>query len=175
MFFYDEKLQTYESLFSWDEAISYLEDMYSETDEISVLNSLIGFSWYYLFEGPSFSKKYENDESRLAPIIWKKYIDHGLQNGVDDPSFFYIAGYTLSMDGYFLGKRYGEMGPVLMEKCAEISRNPYLQKLANHFLINQHTSGYVPIATSNLIITQLFAGDSLLEKLFRELLESSNM
>lgn len=169
MFFYDDTLKMYETLFSWDEALSYLEDRYFMTNEIPVLNSLIGFSWYYLFEGPAVSEQYENGESRKAPAMWKKYIDIGIQNGVDDAFFYYIAGYTLAMDGYYLGDGYEETGSKLMYKCARTSHNPYLKNLANHFLLNQYTSEYVPLANGKMICTRLFTGDSLLEKLFCEL------
>ena len=82
----------------------------------------------------------------------------------------FIAGYTLSIDGYFLGTKYEKMGTLLMAKCAEISNSLHLQKLANHFLINQHAHEALPITARNLIVAQLFAGDSLVEKYFREVI-----
>ena len=169
LFYYDEKLKKYEDFFCWDDALTYLEDVYQKNGEISMLNSLIGFSWYYLFEGPCISRKYENDESRLAPAIWKKYINIGIQKAIEDPYYCFIAGYTLSMDGYYLGRSYEEMGTALMEKCIKVTDDMMLKSLACNFVQNTHSKSHISLKTGDAICLRLFSGNSLLDQYFHEL------
>ena len=51
MFYFDDKLKKYEKEYSWDKSLIYLEKMWSNQKDSKIINSLVGFSWYYLIEG----------------------------------------------------------------------------------------------------------------------------
>ena len=85
MFYFDETLKKYELEYSWDKALLYLEKLFLNNPTCEKLNSLVGFSWYYLIEGPVVSKKYEKDENILAIDTWKKYIDVGFEQYLNSP------------------------------------------------------------------------------------------
>ena len=70
VFYFDEMLLAYEGLYQWDQALNYLEELYLERIDRRILYSLIGFSWFYLIEGPVVSKKYANDQNTMALNIW---------------------------------------------------------------------------------------------------------
>lgn len=106
VFYFDEMLLAYEGLYQWDQALNYLEELYLERIDRRILYSLIGFSWFYLIEGPVVSKKYANDQNTMALNIWKKYIDIGTPEAYEDPFFNFIAGYTLSLHGYYINEEY---------------------------------------------------------------------
>ena len=72
MLYFDQNLKQYESAYSWDKALTYLENLFFNQPDVEILNSLIGFSWFYLIEGPIVSQKYDKDENILALDIWKK-------------------------------------------------------------------------------------------------------
>ena len=169
MFYFDETIQNYEENYFWDNALTYLEEKYMEKSSIVVLNSLVGFSWYYLIEGPIESKQYENDKNNLALVTWKKYIDVGAQIAYNDSCFNFIAGYTLSMNGFIIGSEYEKKGPVFMNNCYQSSDDLLLKSVANNFLINQNSKKYIPLENSESVCNHLFGGDSLLEKYFKEL------
>ena len=77
IFYFDEKLIQYEKKFEWNDALNYLENLYKEHQSIQIVNTLIGFSWYYLIEGGVDSGRYENDDCKKALVLWKKYLDIG--------------------------------------------------------------------------------------------------
>lgn len=46
--------------------------MFQEQPTSEKLNSLVGFAWYYLIEGPIDSGKYDKDENNIALDLLKK-------------------------------------------------------------------------------------------------------
>ncbi len=172
LFYFDKTLLAYERLCAWDNALSYLEMLYSEMDDQHILYSLIGFSWFYLIEGPVVSKKYSSDQNVMALSIWKKYIDIGVAEMSKDPFFNFIAGYTLSLHGYYINEEYEKKGHEFMVNCVELSRNTLLYELANNFLKNEHSGKYVPVNNGKEICLQLFNGDSLVDNYFNEIYSS---
>lgn len=168
-FYFDEQLREYEELFQWDQALIYLERLYSKCKCISILLSLVGYSWYYLIEGPIVSKKYEADTNVMALEIWKKYIDIGSQVASDNPFFNFIAGYTLSLHGFFINEEYEKRGTLFMENCLARSDNLMLRNLADNFLQNEKSSQYIPLKDGKAICAQLFKGESLLDEYFNEI------
>lgn len=119
MFYFDGNLKKYESEYSWDKALLYLEKLFQEQPTCEKLNSLVGFAWYYLIEGPIESGKYSKDENYSAINVWKKYIDVGLERYIDTPSFCFIAGYSILMHGFYLEEykiNYQQIGLNLLKK-----------------------------------------------------------
>lgn len=74
MFYFDSVLKKYEDNYDWDLALIHLENLYKD-ESIELLTTLIGFSWYYLSEGPLESKLYSKDDDAYPMKIWKKYVD----------------------------------------------------------------------------------------------------
>ena len=169
IFYYDDLLAYYEMNYMWNKALDYLERLYSERREPQILYSLIGFSWFYLVEGPLVSKQYENDQDETALIMWKKYIDVGKIEASDDPLFNYIAGYTLSLHGIYINDRYEAEGSRLMKLCSSLAKDTNLKQLADNFLLNEYAEHYTPICNGELICSQFFDGKSLLDEYFNEL------
>lgn len=167
-FYFDRILSVFEKFFQWDQALVYLENLYSKDKAISILNSLVGYSWYYLVEGPITSRMYENDPNVMALEVWKKYIDIGSCVAHNNPFFNFIAGYTLCMHGFLINDCYERKGPVYMKKCLDSSDNVMLQQLAKNFLDNEKSSQYTPVKEGKTICAQLFNGESLLDEYFRE-------
>ena len=172
VFYFDEMLLAYEGLYQWDQALNYLEDLYSERKDCRIMYSLIGFSWFYLIEGPVVSKKYANDQNSMALNIWKKYIDIGTLEAYEDPFFNFIAGYTLSLHGYYINEEYEKKGTLFIKNCINLSNNVLLQQLAENFLNNEHSKKYIPVRNGKAICAQLFSGSSLLDGYFNEIYAS---
>ena len=104
MFYFDENLKEYESKCLWDKSLIYLENLFLNDPTCDKLNSLVGFAWYYLIEGPVVSKKYGKDENIIAMDIWEKYIDVGFEQYSNNFGFCFIAGYALLMHGFYIDK-----------------------------------------------------------------------
>lgn len=169
LFYFDDKLESYESSFQWDQALEYLQDLFVHNDSIPLLNSLVGFSWLYLTEGPVISQKFEDDPSVLPLAVWKKYIDFGILTASSNPYFNFIAGYTLSLSGLYISSEYESMGTTLMMKCSHLAGDKPLKELADYFLINEESTKYIPLTNGKAICQKLFGGKSLLDRYFSEL------
>lgn len=172
VFYFDEMLLSYEGLYQWDQALNYLEELYLERIDRRILYSLIGFSWFYLIEGPVVSKKYANDQNTMALNIWKKYIDIGTLEAYEDPFFNFIAGYTLSLHGYYINEEYEKKGTLFIKNYINLSNNVLLQQLAENFLNNEHSKKYIPVKNGKEICMQFFNGNSLLDEYFYEIYAS---
>ncbi len=170
IFYFDEKLKEYEINFDWDDALAYLENIYLSTKSLQSINSLIGFSWYYLIEGGVESGKYEKDDCKSALTLWKKYIDIGQKIFHEDPYFNFIAGYTLSLHGFYIEQAYENKGIPLLKKSLFLSQSLLFNQLLKHILENKKTKKYVPLKNANSICDIFFDGESLLEKYFCEIL-----
>lgn len=170
MFYFDKNLKQFESEYSWDNALTYLENLFLGHPNIKILNSLIGFSWYYLIEGPIDSKKYNKDENILALAIWKKYLKIGLNYYNDDPTVCFIAGYTLLLHGFYIDEcsNSEQMGLNLLRKST-ITTNSNLQVFSNLILNLEKQKKFKPSKLKEGTLDSLFNNDSLLEKYFKEL------
>lgn len=169
IFYFDQMLFCYEELYQWDQALNYLERLYFEGKDRHMLYSLIGFSWFYLIEGPVVSKKYGDDQNTMALSIWKKYIDIGVLEAYEDSFFCFIAGYSLSLHGDYISEDYEKMGHQFINSCAGWADDVFIQQLAENFLMNEHSDKYIPINSGKTICEQLFNGDSLLDRYFNEI------
>lgn len=171
-FYFDKVLQACEDRFQWDDALKYLGKKYAENRSIPVLNSLIGFSWFYLIEGPVISRKYSNDPNSSALQVWKKYLDLGAKVAFDNPFVCYISGYTLSLHGFYLSEEYEKKGIIYMKKCLSLSENTMLYELAYNFIENEAANHYIPLKNGCTICKELFRNKSLLERYFHEIFTS---
>lgn len=169
IFYYDEMLSSFESNYLWDQALGYLEKLYIERKESKIINALVGFSWFYLIEGPIVSKKFEDDQNRMALNTWKKYIDLGIIESSEDPFFNFIAGYTLSLHGFYISEEYEKKGNQFVKTCLKLTKNTLLQQLAENFLINEYSNQYKPLKNGKEICEQFFNSESLLDKYFYEI------
>ena len=147
MFYFDKTISNCEKNFLWDQSLIYLEKKFLEDPNTLLINSLVGFSWYYLIEGPIDSKRYRNDESKLPFDTWKKYIDIGNQMAYNNQYFNFIVGYTLSMHGFLINKEYEIMGIQCIKKCCSIADDQCLLMVATNFLKNSISlkSGFITI------------------------------
>lgn len=89
MFYFDKNIEAYEAECSWDKVLAYLEEMFIHEQKISIINSLVGYAWYYLIKGPIDSGKYENDENHCALEVWSKYLKIGINRFSNDLSFMF--------------------------------------------------------------------------------------
>ena len=171
MFYFDKNIKRFESENSWDKALIYLESLFFKQQDNRILNSLVGFSWYYLIEGPIVSKKYDKDENLLALDIWKKHLKNGLKNHKKDPAFYFIAGYTLLLHGFYIDdySKNSELTGINLLKKAVNTNNIELQELVNLILKMQMQKKYKPLKMDKKVLEKLFNHGSLLEQYFIEL------
>ena len=167
--YYDERLKELENNYKWNDALYYLEGLYEQNNAIDILNSLVGFSWYYLIEGPIDSRKFEHDKNEDALFIWKKYIDIGSRIAFQNQFFNFISGYTLSLHGFLINSEYEKQGILFMKRCFNMEDNALLKQLALHFLKNEKAKKYIPLMNGRELCKELFNGTSLLEKYFNEI------
>ena len=171
MFYFDDKLKKYEKEYSWDKSLIYLEKMWSNQKDSKIINSLVGFSWYYLIEGPIHSQKYDKDENNLSLEIWRKYLKIGFDSFNNNSNFCFIAGYTLLMDG-FLIKEYStynhEVGLNLLQKAKNMC-NKDLKKLCDVIIAIQMQKKYKPLRVSREVMERIFLNDCLLDKYLKEM------
>lgn len=171
MFYFDGDLKKYEAEHSWDEALLHLEDQFLNSPTCEKLNSLVGFSWYYLIEGPIDSGKYEKDESKLPLATWEKYIKIGMDNYINDHRFCFIAGYTLLLHGFFIKAyqhNYKSIGLGLLESSANTT-DTYLKELVDTIINLEYSKKYVKPEVSITALSNLFSQNSLLEKYFKDM------
>lgn len=171
MFYFDETLKTFEKGYAWDKALIYLEELFIKQHTISILNSLIGFSWYYMIEGPIDSLQYEKDENTLALDVWKKYLKVGMDEFGSDFSFCFIAGYTILLHGFLIKecKTNNELIGIDLLKRATKTENLYLKELSEYIIHMQQQKKYKPLIVNREIVEKLFTNDSLLENYFKEI------
>ena len=171
MFYFDDNLKKYELECSWDKALLYLERLFQEQPTPEKLNSLVGFAWYYLIEGPIDSGKYGNDENYSALDIWKKYIGIGLKKYLNDAGFCFITGYSLLMNGFYIEeykKNYEQVGLNLLEEVNN-STVDNLKEIVNIVFEYKKQKKYKPLKVKHEVLEQIFNGGSLLEEYFKEL------
>lgn len=173
IFYFDKKIELLERQFKWDSALIYLEEKFNTNFSVEILNSLIGFSWYYTVEGPLESKKYELDECQYGILFWKKYIDFGIKEEIDNPFFYFIAGYTLCLHGFLIDQKYGRnyenLGIALMRKCIILSVGSSINRIATHFVNMHGAKKYIPLEIDIDDLKKIFSSNSLLEKYFIEI------
>lgn len=171
MFYFDGDLKKYEAENSWDKALLHLEDQFLNFPTCEKLNSLVGFSWYYLIEGPIDSGKYEKDENYIALDVWKKYLCIGFKEYFNDPRFCFIAGYSLLLDGFYIEEYRNNYELVGIELLNEASNSSAynLRKIVSIILEYQKQKKYKPLKIEQGVLDQIFCGESLLEKYFKEL------
>lgn len=174
MFYFDEKLKNFEDNKDFNNALFYLESLYGKNNSVEILNSLIGFSWYYFVEGPIDSGKYDREDTTIAREFWKKYIDKVIGSGDGDfsdidPSTLYICGYTLSLHGLFLDGEYEQIGSRLMKMARETCHDEALSELINIFLTMEKQRRYKPLKVSDNSLSRLFDENSLIGEYFLEL------
>ncbi len=171
MFYFDEALRGYEENFQWIMALNYLEEKLFEKFDWSILNSLVGFAWFY------YIKVKENNQSDTRQgedimRVWKKYVDYGIDTMLN-PYFAFIAGYTLTLHGFYLDDKFqGEYqikGEMLIYKCLDLAEGTRLKKFASHFLKMNNVKKYVPLKADNKILQKLFGSESLLGQYFIKL------
>ena len=170
MFYFDENLKEYESKCLWDKSLIYLENLFLNDPTCDKLNSLVGFAWYYLIEGPVVSKKYGKDENIIAIDIWEKYIDVGFEQYSNNFGFCFIAGYSLLMHGFYIEKykyNYKQIGLDLLKKANSCTADN-LKEIVNIIFEYQKQKKYKPLKVKCEVLEQIFHGDSLLEKYFEE-------
>lgn len=171
MFYFDSNIKRFESEYSWDKALIYLESLFLKQTDKSILDSIVGFSWYYLIEGHIVSKKYDKDKNLLALDFWKRYLKIGLNNYKEDPAFCFIAGYTLLMNGFYIDEYNTNselIGIALLKKAANTT-NVNLKELVNLILKIQRQKKYESLKMNKKALDELFNHDSLLEQYFKEL------
>lgn len=171
MFYFDDNLKKYEAEYSWDESLLYLENKYLDSPTCEKLNSLVGFSWYYLIEGPIDSGKYEKDENYIALDIWKKYLSIGFEEYNYDSRFCFIAGYSLSLHGFYIEEyknNYERIGIALLNRAS--NSNVYnFKKFVSIIIEHQEQRKYSRLKIKKAILDEVFCNDSLLEKYFKEI------
>ncbi len=177
MFYCDLIIKDYEKNFSWNKSLLYLEKKFKETQSVDVLNSLVGFSWYYLIEGPIESKKYNDDDNAMAFDCWHKYVFEAIDKYINDDSVCFILGYTLLLHGYLLPEYHcnnESIGILLIKKASE-SNNKHIKAVSNHVL-KVHDSEHIQMLNDGYTICkELFGRGFLLADYFCEIFTMSNI
>ena len=171
LFYIDENVLNYEKELNFNLVIDFLEKRFEIKHNIDLLVSLIGNSWYYFIEGNVNQTPIEYDSDKFLSK-WKKYIDIGLNEFSEDPTFCLIAGYTLMLHGFYIDPSYEKLGVQLLEKCSKSSTNSNLLRLSKYWLFNQNPKKYKldKKINLNIICQSLFNSNTLLDKYFNEIL-----
>lgn len=168
IFYFDCRLKEFEAAYDWDGGLAYLEEVYLRDKLASQVCSLIGFSWYYLIEGPFDSGTYNPDMCKSGLHIWGKYLNLGFEQLSENPYFNFIAGYTLLLHGFYIDAVLKKTGANLIEKCQKLAA-PSLRAIADCILKNERAKNSNPLKNSRQICEELFGGGCLLDKYFFEL------
>lgn len=108
-FYYDDKMRKYEEKLNFTPIICHLENLFEISPNEDLLATLIGVAWYYCIEGNVNQTPIDYDW-RLYLYKWKQYIDLGSEKFNDSEKFCYIAGYTLSLHGFYISESYEKGG-----------------------------------------------------------------
>ena len=172
LFYIDENIINNENELNFNFVIDYLEKRFEIKHNIDLLVSLIGNSWYYFIEGNINQSPIEyNPEKFLCK--WKKYIDIGLNEFNENPTFCLIAGYTLMLHGFFIDPSYEKVGIKLLENCSKSHADLNLIQLSKYWLFNYNAKKYKldKKIDLNKVCDNLFNSKTLLDKYFREILK----
>lgn len=170
MFYFDTKIKEFEHEMRFNDSLSYLENLYIKNNSSEILNSLIGFSWYYFIEGPIDSKRYENEDTTKSFECWQKYIDRAINNFyICESSTLFICGYTLSLHGFLLGQNYEQKASLFIKQSIESCRDELLSELIKTFQVMSNKKKYKPLKVSDNVLKSLFDVNSLIGKYFIEM------
>ncbi len=170
-FYYDNIIRKYEEELNFTPIICHLENLFRISPNEDLLTTLIGASWYYYIEG-NVNQLPVNYDQQLYLRKWKQYIEYGDKKFNESEKFCYIAGYTLSLHGFHIGKSYEKSGLILMKKCFEICTNKNLKIIAQNFIENEEikiNKKYKAIQNSQNICNELFPSNSMLDSYFKEM------
>lgn len=169
-FYYDDKMRKYEGKLNFTPIIFHLENLFEISPNEDLLATLIGVAWYYCIEGNVNQTPIDYDW-RLYLYKWKQYIDLGSEKFNGSEKFCYIAGYTLSLHGFYISESYKKNGLTLMKKCFEICEDKNLKIIAQNFLknANKRNKGYIRIKNFENICKNLFPTNSMLDCYFKEI------
>ncbi len=101
-------------------------------------------------------RSFEYSEQETYINIWRKYIDIGESEAGNDPTFCFIAGYTLSMHGFLIAEPYEYKGSDFIERCTKLTNDLLLRSIAKNFILNETSKQYIPLAEGKSICAQLF-------------------
>ena len=173
MFYFDNEIGNYERNFQWDLSLVHLEDEWICQHNEKILNSLIGFSWYYILEGPVESQRFERDECKFGLKLWRKYIDIGLKDFCNNLYCNFIAGYTLNLSGILIDKNfnvnYEALGINLLYRCTQQFDDATIRKLSLHILQMQNVKRYKQLVVKREDLIKVFGNQSLIGKYFCEI------
>ena len=108
----------------------------------------------------------------MALDAWKKYIDAGILEAPGDSFFCFIAGYTLSLHGFYINEEYEKKGNQLVQACLNSTDDALLRQLAENFLMNEHSKHYIHVKDGKSICERFFNGKSLLDRYFNQIYNS---
>lgn len=170
IFYFDKRIKELESEMRFNDSLFYLESLYIKNHSIEILNSLIGFSWYYFIEGPIESKRYDKEDTTKSFEYWKKYVDEAINNFYNcEASTLFICGYTLSLHGFFLEKTYEQKASLFIKQSLENCKDESLFELIKTFQAMSNQKKYKPLKISDKYLMDLFDTNSLIGKYFIEI------
>lgn len=170
MFYYDDKVIQYQKALEYDKLLEYLESII-DVDPNKIAATIIGYAWYFAVEGDvGVVPKQYNFKKYLS--IWKKYIDTIVSKPFNSKLFF-VAGFTLSMHGFYIDShygetKYGEKGIELLKMCLAGAREENVGKLAENFLLNEKSKKTIFLKDHLEVCNALFCNKSLLDEYFIE-------
>lgn len=167
-FYYDSKIRENEKKLNFTPVIKHLESLFQISPNIDILVTLIGTTWFYFIEGNINQSPIDYDWE-FYQNKWKQYIDVGWENFNDYEKFCYIAGYTLSLHGFYINENYEQIGLTFMKKCFEISTTKEIKVLAEYFIQNAIKRKKLNQSAINEACQNLFPTDSILDSYFKEI------
>lgn len=175
-FYYDSIIRENEVKLNFHPIIKHLESMFQISSNVDILVTLIGSIWLYLIEG-NVNKSPIDYNWEFYLKKWKQCIDLGYKNFNDCEKFCYIAGYTLSLHGFYIGENYEKNGLPLMKKCFDICEDDNLKALAQNFIENAKINKYAKykvLDNAVNICKKLFPNQSMLDMYFKEVFLKRN-
>ena len=102
---------------------------------------------------------------------WANYIEIGLETYINNPSFCFIAGYTLLIHGFLIEKYQSNserIGLDILNKALSSDKTD-LNDVVSIILQYQKQRKYKPIKMDIDILKRVFPSDSLLDRYFIEI------
>ena len=175
LFFVNDFILKKEKEIDCNAIIEQLENLYIKNKNITFLNTLMAYSWYYFIEG-DIGQAPINYQSEILLKKWKQYTYIGLSEYNDKYEFCLIAGYILMMHGFYLDSSYEKIGIALLKKCANCKDNEDIKELSKYWLSNEQRNKYKNFKVPDLkrICNNLFNSETLLDKYFNEILSKNH-
>ncbi|GHU98709.1 hypothetical protein FACS1894211_02890 [Clostridia bacterium] len=166
LFFSDEKMIEFENLLDFNAEIVYLEEVYSQKKSVQLLTTILTLSWYYAIEG-NVNQNPANYDQLFFLSKWREYIAIGIKDYFGSFEFCLLAGYTLSLHGFYLLGHMDAVGQALISKSKTLATKEEERLLSSFF---ENRKGFKEKEKLLQLKEKLFSGEVLINRYFNEII-----